>query len=260
MSRRHFAPIEVSAIVFFAIVVSTSAWNAAFRREPEAKYTIDPKFATDFVRRYGPEHFSGGLEEYIVRDFFRDRREGVFLDVGAFHAREGSNTYRLERDLGWSGLALDANAAFAPEYRQYRPRSTFVAAFISDVDHGHGTLHLYDGDLGVASHDPSFTSQWGPPTSTLTAPRRTLNSLLAEHQLPRVDFVSMDIELSEPAALAGFDIGRYRPALVCIEAHYPVRQQILDYFARAGYVLVGKYAQADPLNYYFAPLGTAPAP
>ena len=112
----------------------------------------------------------------------------------------------------------------------------------------------------MASGDPSFTANWGKPTQTMTAPNRTLNSLLSEHGITRVDFMSMDIETGEPAALAGFAIDTFKPALVCIEAHYPVRQKILDYFARAGYVLVGKYAQADPLNYYFAPLGTAPAP
>jgi hypothetical protein len=39
-----------------------------------------------------------------------------------------------------------------------------------------------------------------------------------------------------------------------------VRQQILDYFARSGYVIVGKYLPADEHNLYFKPLdATAPA-
>ena len=41
----------------------------------------------------------------------------------------------------------------------------------------------------------------------------------------------MDIELAEPAALAGLDIRRFRPGLVVVEAHPQVRQKILDYFA-----------------------------
>jgi hypothetical protein len=41
---------------------------------------------------------------------------------------------------------------------------------------------------------------------------------------------------------------------VCIEAHSEVRQQILDYFARNGYVIVGKYLPADEHNLYFMPL------
>jgi hypothetical protein len=65
----------------------------------------------------------------------------------------------------------------------------------------------------------------------------------------------MDIELHEPVALKGLDLTLHRPTLVCIEALMPVRQQILDHFARHGYVVVGKYLRADQENLYFTPLG-----
>ena len=64
----------------------------------------------------------------------------------------------------------------------------------------------------------------------------------------------MDIELHEPQALAGFDLKRFRPQLVCIEAHPEVRQAILDYFTVGGYVVVGKYLRADPQNLWFTPV------
>ena len=81
----------------------------------------------------------------------------------------------------------------------------------------------------------------------------TLNDLLAREGTARLDFLSMDIELSEPRALAGFDIERYRPALVCIEAHPEVRQQLIDYFHRHHYVVVGQYLGVDAQNLYFMP-------
>jgi hypothetical protein len=84
-----------------------------------------------------------------------------------------------------------------------------------------------------------------------------LNDLLDAEKIPRVDFISMDIELHEPKALAGFDIRRFQPALVCIEAHPEVRQQILDYFTRHDYVVVGKYLRVDEDNLYFTPLPPA---
>jgi hypothetical protein len=59
--------------------------------------------------------------------------------------------------------------------------------------------------------------------------------------------------------LRGFDIKRFKPSLVCIEGLSPVRQQILDYFARNGYALVGKYMWVDLENLYFAPLPEATA-
>ena len=61
---------------------------------------------------------------------------------------------------------------------------------------------------------------------------------------------------AEPQALAGFTVGRFKPRLVCIEAHPEVRQRILDYFAANGYVVVAKYLRVDKENLWFMPAGT----
>ena len=84
-------------------------------------------------------------------------------------------------------------------------------------------------------------------------PAIRLTDLLDRAGVSTFDFLSVDVELAEPKVLAGFDIDRFRPALVCIEAHPQVRQQILDYFAAHGYVLMGRYLRADLQNLYFAP-------
>ncbi len=64
----------------------------------------------------------------------------------------------------------------------------------------------------------------------------------------------MDIELSEPQVLSTFAIARHQPRLVCVEAHRPTRQWLLNYFSRNGYELVADYLQADRLNLWFRPL------
>jgi hypothetical protein len=64
----------------------------------------------------------------------------------------------------------------------------------------------------------------------------------------------MDIELAEPQALRGFDLARFRPELVCIEAHDPIRQTLLDHFVRNDYTLVGDYLWADRENLWFKPV------
>ena len=84
-------------------------------------------------------------------------------------------------------------------------------------------------------------------------PTITLTDLLDSEKVQRVDYMSIDIELWEPKALAGFDIERFQPRLICIEAHEQVRQQILDYFTRHHYMLLGKYLRADVTNLYLTP-------
>ena len=204
--------------------------------------------------RYGPNHFSRYVEEWVARDFFQDRRGGVFLDVGAGHYRNESNTYYLERELGWSGVAVDALPEYGAGYREYRPGTRFVAMFASDV--GGSSVAIFEpaGSKRITSSSEPFTVKKGELGIRREVPTATLDGLLSEAGLARIDYLSMDIELAEPKALAGFDIRKFQPALVCIEVHPEVRQQILEYFARNGYVIVGKYLRIDPTNVYFQPL------
>ncbi|MCA1649965.1 MAG: FkbM family methyltransferase [Acidobacteria bacterium] len=211
-------------------------------------------------RKYGARHYSRDVEELIIRDYFEDHRDGVFLDVGANHYRDDSNTFYLESQLGWSGVAIDALEEFAADYRVHRPRTQFVAAFVSDVAGDTVRFFVPTENKLVASVSEEFTKREGSPGKPRDVATTTLNVILDQARVSRLDFLSMDIELSEPKALAGFDIKRYRPSLVCIEAHPEVRQQILDYFAQRNYVLVGRYLRVDAHNLYFTPVTSSGQP
>ncbi len=199
---------------------------------------------------------SQNAEEWLVRDFFRDRHGGVFLDVGASSYKEHSTTYTLEVALGWSGVAVEPQPQFAADYARFRPRTRFVQAFASDRP-GTTTLYIPNGSTELASADPNYVGSPRLGETSIQVPMLTLDSILRSAGLDRIDFMSMDIENAEPQGLAGFDIRHFAPELVCIESHYAVRQAILDYFASHGYVLVGKYWHVDLVNMYFMPLRAA---
>lgn len=210
------------------------------------------------MRRFGPDKNSSHEEEYFIRDYFGDRRNGVFLDVGSGHYRNRSNTYFLEHNLEWSGIAVDAQAKFAANYAVYRPKTRFFNLFVSDVTDQRIRFYVGKNDL-FSSSDRSFTEGYAPAVETKNVVTITLNDLLQAANIEHIHFMSMDIELAEPKALAGFDIERFRPELVCIEAHPEIRQQLLDYFHKHHYVVVGKYLRADPQNLWFVPDNAAPA-
>jgi len=204
-------------------------------------------------RRYGPNHYSLGVEEWVIRDFFQDQRGGVFADVGAWEWQRGSNTYFLEHDLGWTGLAVDASPQFVDDWRQHRPGSRFVQALVADRD-GEIREFFTGANSLTSSSQRAVPDQFGGGiVASIHVQTARLDTLLERVGIQGLDFLSMDVELSEPEALAGFSIARYRPRLVCIEAHMPVRQAILDYFAGAGYVMVGTYLRYDTNNLYFTP-------
>ena len=206
-----------------------------------------------FRKTYGPSKHSQYAEEWLVRDFFKDQRRGFFVDVGAnAHERE-SNTYYLEHELGWSGVAVDAQAEFATGYGKYRPHTKFFVFFVTDHSEGVESFFVPDGIPLVASSNKAFTDRYDTSGKERKVATITLNDLLERNGVGRIDFLTMDIELAEPKALAGFDIGKYQPRLVCVEAHPEVRQEIVDYFGDRQYRIVGRYLRADSENLWFAP-------
>lgn len=259
-SQTYLSFVEVVALCIVVAAGSFGIATAIYAKQLERHLTFSGPALPELepLRRYGPQRSSQFFEEWIIRDYFQDRRNGVFLDVGANHYKRDSTTYFLETALGWTGIAVEPQSHFAVEYGKYRPGTRFVAVFASDVPDTTVKFFVPKEDR-VASSNQEFAARHGDGTAVKATdvPSTTLNALLDQAGLARLDFLSMDIELAEPKALAGFDIDRFQPALVCIEASPEVRQEILDYFARHGYAVVGKYLRVDAHNLYFRPSSRA---
>lgn len=258
--RTSYAPaMTVRRYALTLAIVALVGANLVLYLRPAPSRSGGPVMVEDNMlararTQFGPDRFSEGPEEWLIRDFFGNQRDGVFVDIGAFEAVQWSNTYRLERDLGWRGLAVDVLEEFSAGYRQQRPRTRFVVAFVAGANDGMATIHINPSQKSVSSSTRDFTARFTQTMTTRDVPIRIMDSLLDEAGITTIDLLSMDIELGEPTALQHFSIARYRPRLVVVEAHGETRQAILDYFARADYVLVGKYLNADRQNLYFTPL------
>jgi len=205
-------------------------------------------------------------EELIIRDFFQDRRDGFFVDVGCAWPLRASNTAYLEKHLGWSGIAIDALAEYGPAWEAERPRSRFFAYLVTDRSDVEASFYR-SADTGLSSTDEDLAAGevFGAvlDTEEMRVPTITLDDLLDREGVTKVDLLAMDIEGHEPKALAGFDIERFRPDLVVIER--PVapdtkaRSEVYRYFEAHGYELLERYEPFDPVNHYFAPRGAGTA-
>jgi FkbM family methyltransferase len=205
----------------------------------------------------GPEKklYSQGNEELIIRDFFRDMKNGVFLDVGCWKPIEKSTTYYLEKHLGWSGIGIDALPEHAPAYEKERPRTRFFNYIVTDHS---GTVEEFYRVKGVTELSSTEEDrELKLPTETIEVPTITLDDLLEQNGVTEIDFMSLDIEGGTPKALAGFDIEKFRPKLVCIE-RFDLDEFIEEYFAEHGYQRIDKYLKYDYANWYYTPVGGDP--
>lgn len=255
---RNSTRFDLTELLLICVLCCGTVWSYDRAGRTDFVYERYLLESASLRAKFGPNRYSFSQEEWIIRDHFQDRRAGTFVDVGANDYQKFSNTYYLEAHLGWSGMAIDPQRTFEDGYRKNRPRTTFLPFFISDVSDQEATLYLSQRQLMSSGHREVAQSgaylPLGQEPVGIKVPTISLTDLCDRVGLRKIDFLSIDVELFEPKVLAGFDIERFQPDLVCIEADLAVRQQILDYFARHGYTVVGKYLRADSSNLYFAPL------
>jgi FkbM family methyltransferase len=132
---------------------------------------------------------------------------------------------------------------------------------VTDRSGGHLTFFVNVGGEGISSVSRRWIEDFvlgffGPDVQPTIREVKvlaiTLNDRLEQNGVEKIDFLSMDIEGHEPAALAGFDIERFAPELVCIEASGKL-EVILGCFTQHGYERIDRYLEFDVMNWYFQP-------
>lgn len=190
-------------------------------------------------------------EELLIRDFFQDRRNGFFLDVGCAWPVIYSNTYYLEKELGWTGIGVDALPDYEKRWRKRRPKSKFFNFAVTDQS---GTIVSFHRTvrrdlLGISTLKPGHHDV---EYEEIQVPTITLDKLLHDNGVSKIDLLSMDIEGAELLALSGFDIDRFQPELAVVEVHGDTREPVNAYFRSHRYQRIDSYLAYDQANYYFS--------
>lgn len=158
---------------------------------------------------------------------------GYFIEAGANDGVRQSNTYYLEKRLGWSGLLVEPVPRLAARCRKNRPGSVVEQCVLVDAGHTGGTFEVMDLDLmtivvdqeqrgrDTEQHIRDAERVQGISRSVVHVKGRTLTELLDAHSVTSVDLLSLDVEGAELTVLAGLDLDRHAPRLVLIETKEP---------------------------------------
>ena len=70
-------------------------------------------------KRY-PQSSSSQLQETFVLNVLNEKRNGYYVEVGSHHPVVASNTYLLEKEFDWKGVALEIEEEYAQMYNEER--------------------------------------------------------------------------------------------------------------------------------------------
>ena len=166
--------------------------------------------------------YAQNAEDVVIRRALRSVVSGHYLEIGANHPTVDSIT-RSFYDNGWSGITVEPMAELAAAHRNTRPRDVQVEAVAGRPGVERAVLHEVDG-TGLSTLDDELRDQHvhaGFSTHDVEVQSLTVDQILETSQHGDLHFVVIDTEGSEPDVLSGFDLRRWRPWILVVEATIP---------------------------------------
>jgi len=175
-----------------------------------------------------------GQDLWVIDEVFKHKRDGYFVDLAATDGLLINNTLVLERDLGWSGICIEANPDYFEALQNNRSCHT-IQACVDDLPDKLITFRTDNGDLGGIVDEDTDNSYairaeelQDLNTKLITLRTRTLADILAECNAPPIlDYLSLDVEGAETRILSTFPFDRYTFRTLTIERPTPELEQRL---------------------------------
>ncbi|MFD3259454.1 FkbM family methyltransferase [Paenibacillus lentus] len=158
---------------------------------------------------------------YIIRGLGISPDKVDYIDLGANHAREMSNTYYFY-SMGAKGVIVEANPELIPELKFYRHRDIILNNCIDVISGKNVDFYLFNGD-GLSTSDYNMAQNYCNVNSELEITGKTivrtitLPEILDTYFAKGPTILSIDIEGKEMEILESIDFNKYRPLLIVTE-------------------------------------------
>ncbi|MFN5416332.1 MAG: FkbM family methyltransferase [Flavobacteriia bacterium] len=168
-------------------------------------------------------------EDTLIAEFLSGNallnRPKFYVDIGAYHPSRFSNT-KLLRFLGWRGINVDPNPDSIKLFQEARPSDINLNVGISTKS-GHANLYCFqEGAMNTFDKESAETlvrKGWaflGPRKVPLMQINELLDTYLPDDvKKYGIGFLDIDCEGLDAEIIESFDIGKYNPLILAIEAN-----------------------------------------
>ena len=164
--------------------------------------------------------FSQEGEDKFLLEYFKDRLNGFYIDVGAFHPYRINNTYLLYKK-GFRGINIDISATSIDFFDLARP---------DDVNLNVGASDKFEEKIFFSKKNLSFHNtlskslaeshiQTEPFKKKYSISCKTLDEIIEKTKFSNeiIDFLNIDAEGYDYQVLLGLNLKKYNPEVICIE-------------------------------------------
>jgi hypothetical protein len=161
-----------------------------------------------------------GQDDFVI-ETLNHKTSGVYVEIGAYHSSEISNTYLLEKDYGWRGISFDIDRDRVKEFNDNRINK------------------CYETDATVFDYKKLFDNIGLPK---------------------QIDYLQIDIDPSPQSlkALLSLPLNDYRFSVITFEhdiyaheSHFEIKNKQIEVLSGLGYKLIKENVHLGDPNFPF---------
>lgn len=176
------------------------------------------------MRFYG--QWNPPVDQVLFERYFQSRRNGFFIEAGAFDGLIESSCKFFEESLGWRGANLEPTPWNFRLLEKNRPTSLNLQLALSDARgtatftqavHPQRGQHFGNGSLQHTPEHLQILQKEGCRFEQFPVQTITYREFVAEQGIAQVDLMVLDVEGHEPEVIAGMANSPVLPRVLCVE-------------------------------------------
>jgi FkbM family methyltransferase len=174
-------------------------------------------------------------QDVWILEKLNHKKNGFFVDIGAYDGVELSNTFILEKEYDWNGICLECNPLVLKSLKENR-----IAKICDRPIWNKNDETFYLNIPSINDQMLSYIDTTNRNNGIKLNPSIDLNTLLEEYGAPKnIDYISMDIEGVELSVLLTFDFNKYNVKCWTIEHNLEKNNQnSLSNFINIAFILL----------------------
>ena len=159
-------------------------------------------------------------EDLNIQNYFQNKKNGFYIDVGCFHPLDRNNTYLLYLN-NWRGINIDVSQFSIDLFNFLRPDDYNIKCAVSEKEQIVKIFFQKElSQLSTIDEDQAKKVFQGKIRSK-EIQAYTLNQIIekSKYHNKEIDLLDIDAEGADFKVLLGLNFEKYKPKLICVEIH-----------------------------------------
>jgi len=180
-------------------------------------------------------------EDLNILKYFKNKKDGFYIDVGCFHPIDRNNTYLLYLN-NWRGINIDISQFSIDLFNFLRPDDYNLKCAVSEKEQIVKVFFQKElSQLSTIDKEQAKKVFQGEIKSK-EMQAYTLNKIIekTEYLDREIDLLDIDTEGADYRVLLGLNFEKYKPKLICVEIHNKniKNDKIYKFLTDKGYTLI----------------------